>query len=144
MSGINITVYDGKSAQLAAQRAEAAAASAKQSADQATSQLMDPIAPGTEQNPTVLPDGPEGEVRRIEDVLPGHYIWGNTPFSVPEGSFGTFYWLRTYWSLTTQELPAAPPVTKQDIQQFAYTKDEYVPQVFTETSIISALSVDNV
>lgn len=105
MSGVNITVYDGKSAQLAAQRAEAAAASAKQSADQATSQLMDPIAPGTEHNPTVLPDGPDGEVRRIEDVLPGHYIWGTTPFSVPEGSFGTFYWLRSHWSLTTQELP---------------------------------------
>src|SRR5690606_3918336 len=70
---------------------------------------------------------------------------GGADVVVPNGSLGIIANDGTTWSLVDMvELPAAPPVTKQDIQQFAYTKDEYVNQVLVDTVIAPSITVNSV
>src|SRR5690606_31091317 len=102
MSGVNITVYDGKNAQQAAQRAEAAAREAKEQAAVTSGALTDPIPPGTEIEPAVIPPGPTGQKVKFEPE-PGFYQGFD---EVTSNKRWYFYWNGTTWSLVDMgELP---------------------------------------
>lgn len=102
MSGVNITVYDGKNAQQAAQRAEAAAREAKEQASVTSGALTDPIPPGTESEPAVIPPGPAGQKVKFEPE-PGFYQGFD---EVTSDKRWYFYWSGSSWSLVDMgELP---------------------------------------
>src|SRR5690606_29970365 len=107
MSGVNITVYDGKNAQQAAQRAEAAAREAKEQASVTSGALTDPIPPGTESEPAVLPPGPAGQKVKFEPE-PGFYQGFD---EVTSDKRWYFYWNGTTWSLVDMGSLPVPDVS---------------------------------
>lgn len=120
MSGVNITVYDGKNASEAAQRAEAAAREAKEQASVTSGALTDPIPPGTESEPAVLPPGPAGQKVKFEPE-PGFYQGFE---EVTSDKRWYFYWSGTEWSL--KELGELPSNSLAD--DFGESVDEGATQ----------------
>src|SRR5690606_2971433 len=114
MSGVNITVYDGKNAQQAAQRAEAAAKKAKEQASVTSGALTDPIPPGTESEPAVIPPGPAGQKVKFEPE-PGFYQGFD---EVTSNKRWYFYWNGTTWSLVDMgglpEVETVPNLDSED------------------------------
>lgn len=70
---------------------------------------------------------------------------GQPDVVVPSGELGILFWDGTVWSLQDSvSLPAAPPVTKDTIQPFAFTKDEYVPEILIDTAVAPTITVNGV
>lgn len=68
-------------------------------------------------------------------------------WEAPAGADNTNWWSYEtgLWNLgSSVPMPAAPPVTKDTIQPFAYTKDEYVTQFMVDTAIAPTVRVNNV
>lgn len=90
-SNINITVYNSKVAQDAAERAELAA----KKTENATDNLIDPTPPGTQANPAFIPNGPPDRKGKFEPE-PGFYQ-GFPEVTADKRWY--FYWNMISWSL---------------------------------------------
>lgn len=104
---------------------------------------LEPVTGGnTSASATILPPGPSDQVRWAK-ASPGWFNLGNGPEEAIQGKTWLVWWNKVNWYLKDMgTLPAAPPVTKPVIQEFAYTKDQYVTQNIVETANPVTLKVN--
>jgi|GEM_PF-5340593 len=107
-SNINITVYNSKVAQDAAERAELAA----KKTENATDNLIDPTPPGTQATPAVIPNGPEGRKGKFEPE-PGFY---QGFAEVTEDRRWYFYWSGYAWTLKDMGALPMQPVSDEVVK----------------------------
>ena len=95
-----------------------------------SAELMDPIPPGTAENPAVLPPGPAGQKRKFEPQ-PGFYQGFD---EVTSDKRWYFYWNGTTWSLVDMGgLPSVDTsdlITKEDIGILNFQPNENFGSIF--------------
>lgn len=73
---------------------------------------LEPLTGGTQSAPTIVPDGPAGEIRKAQ-AGPGWYKINGVDTQAVEGRLWSMFWNGTAWSL--KDLGAFPEVSKTDV-----------------------------